>query len=125
MGEPGSEAARPRSRGSADPGASGACCSTCSGRDLDCDPARFRAVARRQDLHPCSSTKTAPRARQAAIDGGFHVFPRSSFVTGSLAGVPVPCVSIDAQRLFHTGYELRGIDLQDLAVLDELNRGGK
>ena len=63
-------------------------------------------------------------ARQAALDGGFHLFPRSFFVTGSLAGVPVPCVSVAAQRLFHAGYELRGIDRHDLAVLDELDRGG-
>jgi lincosamide nucleotidyltransferase A/C/D/E len=53
------------------------------------------------------------------------VFPRSSFVTGSLTGVPVPCVSVAAQRLFHTGYELRSIDVHDLAVLDELDRGGQ
>ena len=63
-------------------------------------------------------------ARQAALDGGFHVFPRSFFVTGSLAGVPVPCVSVAAQRLFRTGYELRDIDRHDLAVLDELDGGG-
>ena len=42
------------------------------------------------------------------------------FVTGSLTGVPVPCVSVTAQRLFNTGYELRDIDRHDLAVLDEL-----
>jgi lincosamide nucleotidyltransferase A/C/D/E len=62
-------------------------------------------------------------ARQAALQGGFHVFPRSFFVTGSLAGVPVPCVSVTAQRLFHTGYQPRDIDLHDLAVLDWLDRG--
>ena len=45
---------------------------------------------------------------------------RAVFVTGSLTGVPVPCVSVTAQRLFNTGYELRDIDRHDLAVLDEL-----
>jgi lincosamide nucleotidyltransferase A/C/D/E len=78
----------------------------------------------RVDLHPLLIDENGT-ARQAALDGGFHVFPRSFFVTGSLAGVPVPCVSLAAQRLFHTGYELRGIDFHDLAVLDQLDRGGK
>ena len=73
----------------------------------------------RVDLHPLLIDEDGT-ARQAALDGGFHLFPRSYFVTGSLAGVPVPCVSVTAQRLFHTGYELRGIDRRDLAVLDEL-----
>ena len=75
----------------------------------------------RVDLHPLLVDEDGT-ARQAALDGGFHVLPRSFFVTGSLAGVPVPCVSVTAQRLFHTGYELRGIDVHDLAVLDELDR---
>jgi hypothetical protein len=65
------------------------------------------------------------RAGQAALDGGFHVFPRSFFVAGSLAGVPVPCVSAVAQRRFRSGYELRSVDLHDLAVLQELDRGGQ
>jgi lincosamide nucleotidyltransferase A/C/D/E len=77
----------------------------------------------RVDLHPLLIDEDGS-ARQAALDGGFHVFPRSFFVTGSLAGVPVPCVSVAAQRLFRTGYELRDIDRHDLAVLDELNGGG-
>jgi lincosamide nucleotidyltransferase A/C/D/E len=78
----------------------------------------------RVDLHPLLVDEDGT-ARQAALDGGFHVFPRSFFVTGSLTGVPVPRVSVAAQRLFHTGYELRSIDVHDLAVLDELDRGGQ
>jgi lincosamide nucleotidyltransferase A/C/D/E len=83
----------------------------------------LKAPARgRVDLHPLLIDDDGT-ARQAALEGGFHVFPRSFFVTGSLAGVPVPCVSVTAQRLFHTGYEPRVIDLHDLAVLDKLDRG--
>jgi lincosamide nucleotidyltransferase A/C/D/E len=77
----------------------------------------------RVDLHPLRIDEDGS-ARQAALDGGFHVFPRAFFVTGSLAGIPVPCVSVAAQRLFRTGYELRAKDRHDLAVLDELDRGG-
>jgi lincosamide nucleotidyltransferase A/C/D/E len=83
----------------------------------------LKAPARgRVDLHPLLIDDDGT-ARQAALEGGFHVFPRSFFVTGSLAGVPVPCVSVTAQRRFRTGYELRDIDLHDLAVLDDLDPG--
>jgi lincosamide nucleotidyltransferase A/C/D/E len=78
----------------------------------------------RVDLHPLLVDEDGT-ARQGSARRGFHVFPPSFFVTGSLAGVPVPCVSVTAQRLFHTGYELRGIDFHDLTVLDELDRGDR
>ena len=84
-----------------------------------CAPGRGRV-----DLHPLLVDQDGS-ARQAALDGGFHVFPQSFFVTGSLAGTSVPCVSADAQRRFRSGYELRSIDLHDLAVLDELDGGGQ
>jgi lincosamide nucleotidyltransferase A/C/D/E len=32
----------------------------------------------------------------------------------------VPCMSEEAQRLFHSGYELRPVDRRDLALLDQL-----
>lgn len=59
-------------------------------------------------------------ARQAALDGGRHEFPRSFFTVGCLGDVPVPCVSIGAQRLFHSGFQLRDVDQHDLAVLDQI-----
>lgn len=71
------------------------------------------------DLHPLVIDVNGD-ARQAAVDGGWHEFRRSWFTTGTLGGVTVPCVSVEAQRLFHTGYELRAIDLLDLAELDRL-----
>jgi lincosamide nucleotidyltransferase A/C/D/E len=78
----------------------------------------------RVGLHPLLVDEDGS-ARQAALDGAFHVFPRSFFVAGSLAGVPVPCVSAVAKRRFRSGYELRSIDLHDLAVLDELDWSGQ
>lgn len=71
------------------------------------------------DLHPLVIDANG-NARQPALGGGWHEFDRSWFTTGSLGGVPVPCVSVEAQRLFHSGYELREIDLLDLAELDRL-----
>lgn len=71
------------------------------------------------DLHPLLIDEGG-NARQAALDGGFHWFPSSFFTAGSLDGVPVPCVSAEAQRLFHAGYEQREVDAHDLALLDAL-----
>jgi lincosamide nucleotidyltransferase A/C/D/E len=45
----------------------------------------------RVDLHPLLVDEDGT-ARQGSARRGFHVFPPSFFVTGSLAGVPVPCV---------------------------------
>jgi lincosamide nucleotidyltransferase A/C/D/E len=71
------------------------------------------------DLHPLVIDRDG-NARQAALGGGWHEFPRSFFTVGHLGGVSVPCVSIHAQRLFHSGYELHEVDRQDLALLDQL-----
>jgi len=73
------------------------------------------------DLHPLVLDDEGA-ARQAALDGGWHEFPTSWFTTGTLQGETVPCVSAEAQRRFRSGYELRQVDLDDLAELDQLDR---
>jgi lincosamide nucleotidyltransferase A/C/D/E len=74
------------------------------------------------DVHPLI-VDAEGNARQAALDGGFHQFPKSYFVEGALYGVPIPCFSPAAQRAFRQGYELRDVDQQDLALLDILLGG--
>jgi lincosamide nucleotidyltransferase A/C/D/E len=69
------------------------------------------------DIHPLVIDDNGNR-RQAALGGGWHEFPRTFFTVGQIGGVPVPCLSIEAQRLFHSGYPLRDVDEHDLAVLD-------
>ena len=71
------------------------------------------------DVHPLLLAADGS-AEQAALDGGVHVFPAAFFTLGSLDGVPVPCVSAEAQRLFHSGYEARAADIHDLDLLDKL-----
>ena len=90
--------------------------------ETDWRPNRVELVAPERgwvDLHPLLLDEDGS-ARQAALDGGHHTFPSSFFTVGSLHGTPVPCVSVDAQRLFRTGYEPRDVDLHDLAQLDTL-----
>jgi lincosamide nucleotidyltransferase A/C/D/E len=71
----------------------------------------------RVDVHPLVIDENGD-ARQAALGGGWHEFPRTFFTLGRINGVSVPCFSIAAQRLFHSGYQLRDVDEHDLAVLD-------
>jgi lincosamide nucleotidyltransferase A/C/D/E len=71
------------------------------------------------DIHPLVIDANG-NARQAALDGGWHEFPRSFFTVGRLGDVSVPCFSVEAQRVFHSGYQLRDIDHRDLALLDQL-----
>jgi lincosamide nucleotidyltransferase A/C/D/E len=73
------------------------------------------------DLHPLVIDRDGS-PRQAALDGGWHEFPKSWFTIGTLDGMTAPCVSLEAQRLFHAGYELRQVDMHDLAELDRLTR---
>jgi lincosamide nucleotidyltransferase A/C/D/E len=73
------------------------------------------------DLHPLLFDSDG-NARQPGLNGEFHDFPKSYFVTGQLVGRAVPCFSREAQRYFHTGYDLRSIDTHDLAQLDLLSR---
>lgn len=90
--------------------------------DTDWRPHRVELVAGgrgRVDLHPLQ-IETDGRARQAALDGGFHEFPASCFTAGRLHGRLVPCVSIEAQIAFHDGYPPRPVDLHDLEQLAQL-----
>jgi lincosamide nucleotidyltransferase A/C/D/E len=90
--------------------------------ETDWRPNRVELVAPERvyvDVHPLVIDDEG-NARQAALDGGWHEFPHSFFTVGRLGHALVPCVSAEAQRLFHTGYELREVDKHDLAVLDQL-----
>ena len=71
------------------------------------------------DVHPFV-LEPGGRARQAALGGGWHRFPASYFTVGRIGGMEVPCVSVEAQRRFHEGYEPREVDRHDLALLDRL-----
>lgn len=68
------------------------------------------------DLHPVAFDP-AGNGRQAGPDGTVFDYPADCFVVGTLHGRPVPCLSVDQQIRFHTGYRPREVDLHDLALL--------
>nr|WP_208615029.1 amino acid transporter [Streptomyces caeruleatus] len=87
---------------------------------LDWRPVRFVMRApdgREVDLHPLLFTEDGS-ANQASLDPShpFH-YPASAFVTGSIAGTPVPCLSAEQQVHFHQGYEPADRDRHDMAQL--------
>jgi lincosamide nucleotidyltransferase A/C/D/E len=44
-----------------------------------------------------------------------------AFVAGAIKGRSVPCLSASVQRLYHSGFDLRGVDRHDLALLEMTN----
>ncbi|MCL2733806.1 MAG: amino acid transporter, partial [Actinomycetia bacterium] len=59
-------------------------------------------------------------AVQASLDPERpFVYPASCFVTGTIGGSAVPCLSAEQQAYFHQGYEPAERDLHDMARLRE------
>ncbi len=87
---------------------------------LDWRPVRFvvtTADGRAIDLHPLTFA-TDGSATQASPDPQRpFVYPASCFVTGTIEGITVPCLSVEQQVAFHQGYEPSLHDLRDMAHL--------
>jgi lincosamide nucleotidyltransferase A/C/D/E len=86
--------------------------------ETDWRPVRVELAAedgRRVDLHPVVFGADGT-GRQADLDGGHFEYPRDGFTTGSIEDVPVPCLTVDQQLRFHSGYEPRDHDRHDLAL---------
>ena len=93
--------------------------------ETDWRPVRVELYARhdrRVDLHPVWFDESG-NGRQAGLDGGHFEYPRDCFVSGSIAGTAVPCLSREQQLRFHAGYEPRETDLHDLVLLRRLSVG--
>ncbi|MEV0072993.1 hypothetical protein [Amycolatopsis sp. NPDC050768] len=69
------------------------------------------------DLHPLHFEADGSATQAADSAGGLFRYPADCFVTGTIGGVTVPCVSAAQQLRFHTGYEPRPHDLADVAAL--------
>lgn len=71
------------------------------------------------DIHPLEISSEG-NARQADPDGGWYQFEAEWFTETIFEGRKIPCISVQAQKLFHSGYELREVDKADIKKLDEL-----
>lgn len=74
------------------------------------------------DIHPimvgCDGS-----ARQADGEGGFYEFKPEYFGETIFEGRRIRCITLEAQLLFHTGYEPQAKDLFDLLTLRRLAEG--
>lgn len=87
---------------------------------LDWRPVRFVVTDPREreiDLHPLVFGPDGS-AVQASLDPGRPFrYPASCFVTGTIGGATVPCLSAEQQVYFHQGYEPADRDRHDMARL--------
>ncbi|ANZ41897.1 amino acid transporter [Lentzea guizhouensis] len=71
---------------------------------------------REVDLHPLRFAADGSAVQSSLTDEPFR-YPADCFVTGTIAGRTVPCLSAAQQVYFHQGYEPRERDLHDMARL--------
>ncbi|MEU4674184.1 hypothetical protein AB0F91_41045 [Amycolatopsis sp. NPDC023774] len=69
------------------------------------------------DLHPLHFNADGSATQAADSAGGLFRYPADCFVTGTINGATVPCLSLAQQLRFHQGYEPRLHDLADVAAL--------
>lgn len=70
------------------------------------------------DLHPFDLSEPG-KMKQAIPKGGFFELEADWFSSSLFEGRRIPCVSVEGQRLFHSGYELRTKDQVDLENLND------
>ncbi len=74
------------------------------------------------DIHPLIINEDGS-AKQAAPDGGWYHFEARWFSCSRFDGRIIPCISAEAQKVFHSGYELREVDRIDMKNLEHLFHG--
>jgi lincosamide nucleotidyltransferase A/C/D/E len=86
---------------------------------LDWRPVRFVMANERQeiDLHPLRFAADGSAVQESLEADKPFRYPAECFVTGTIGGVTVPCLSAEQQVYFHQGYEPAERDRQDMARL--------
>ncbi|MEU6167211.1 nucleotidyltransferase domain-containing protein [Streptomyces tanashiensis] len=83
-------------------------------------PIRFVVTApgdREIDLHPLVFAEDGSAVQASPEPEHPFIYPSSCFVTGTIGGETVPCLSAEQQVFFHQGYEPRDRDRHDMAQL--------
>lgn len=91
----------------------------------DCRPVRIELYSHDHgylDIHPFVINEDGS-AKQASPEGDWYEFDADFFTEVDFMGKAIPCISLKAQKIFHSFYEPRDKDLLDLAVLERLAEG--
>lgn len=67
------------------------------------------------DLHPLDFNDDGSAVQASPDPQRPFTYPSSCFVTGTIQGMPVPCLSAEQQVYFHQNYEPTERDRQDMA----------
>ena len=92
--------------------------------DTDWKPVRIELYSEKYgylDIHPFILNEDGT-SKQADLEGGFYEFEKDFFSNAIFEGKTIPCISLKGQKIFHSGYELRDKDKQDIAVLESISR---
>lgn len=92
--------------------------------ETDWRPTRVELMApgaRWVDVHPLTFDGEG-NGVQTGLAGERFVYPAACFVTGTVGGRAVGCLSAAQQITWHAGYPLRAVDEHDLAQLHSLVR---
>jgi lincosamide nucleotidyltransferase A/C/D/E len=87
---------------------------------LDWRPIRFVVTApdgREIDLHPLVFSDDGSAVQASPDPHRPFAYPPSCFVTGTIQGMAIPCLSAEQQVYFHQGYEPTERDRHDMAQL--------
>ncbi|MFC0541202.1 nucleotidyltransferase domain-containing protein [Kutzneria chonburiensis] len=89
------------------------------GETVDWRPVRFVMADDHKeiDLHPLVFDKDGSAVQESLEPGKPFRYPAECFVTGTIGGARVPCLSAEQQVYFHQGYEPTERDRQDMARL--------
>lgn len=71
------------------------------------------------DIHPFIIQDDGS-CKQSDLEGGFYTIDTKFFGETVFDGKTIPCISVEGQKVFHTGYELRKSDIHDLEQLEKL-----
>jgi lincosamide nucleotidyltransferase A/C/D/E len=92
--------------------------------DTDWKPVRIELYSEKYgylDIHPFILNEDGT-SKQADLEGGFYEFEKDFFSNAIFEGKTIPCIYLKGQKIFHSGYELRDKDKQDIAVLESISR---
>ncbi len=71
------------------------------------------------DIHPLIISEDGS-AKQAGLNDDWYEFEAEWFSSAVFNGRVIPCISAAAQKIFHTGYELREVDIIDMKNLERI-----
>ncbi|WP_024293514.1 nucleotidyltransferase domain-containing protein [Lacrimispora indolis] len=74
------------------------------------------------DIHPLAISEDGS-AKQAGLNDDWYDFKAEWFTKALFQDRIIPCISVEAQKIFHSGYELREVDKIDMKNLDRLISG--